>query len=164
MPMDKNNQFDAMRGDDDEDKLPPVPSAATNIGQPGSDLNNTISRLQKYLPQQPTQDVVPYDPNAGTLTNIGRFALNNAATDQFGGGVPGVGAVENVAKEGATEMPNISKLLTASPSDVATAQDVANAAAKIANKGQAGSDILRARTQNVLSRAVDLAARNKKGR
>lgn len=58
-----------------------------------------LEDMKKTLLQDPDkeEDPVPYDPESGTLTNIGRFLANNVAKDQgLAGMVPAAGIVREV--------------------------------------------------------------------
>ena len=54
----------------------------------------TLDKIKKLItPSNPDteEDPVPYDPNAGTLTNVGRFMANNVAKDPGYAGMLPVG-------------------------------------------------------------------------
>jgi hypothetical protein len=65
-----------------------------------SDLLQKMLASQKNdLDSDKEEDAVPYDPQAGTLTNIGRFLANNAMSKSAGmaGMMPVAGAVRAAA-------------------------------------------------------------------
>jgi len=127
------------------------------------------------------EDVVPYDPNSGTLTNIGRFMLNNLATDQgLGGAMPVAGSVKAVTKavqaapKEAINIPLIAKLMGKTEPAVeqstrlfgdnaatSTARTTADITADMAQNNLANAvDV--AKTQQQLSRAVDMQQRSER--
>lgn len=104
-----------------------------------------LKKLQAQMTQDPDKedDAVPYDPNGGTLTNIGRFLANNAMSKSGGmsGMMPVAGAVKAVAAapelaEGAVAMgknifapiveqsPAIAKAIESNPESVSLGRNV----------------------------------------
>lgn len=58
-----------------------------------------LDLLKSVTPKDKEEDVVPYDEQSGTLMNIGRYMLNNAAKDPgYAGMMPVAGALKGVPK------------------------------------------------------------------
>ncbi len=107
-----NKSLDPSKLDPDAGKDIPIPQSpmpSFNNTELPMVVKNKLSKLQQYLPPSgPQEDAVPYDPNAGTMMNIGRFALNNLAGDQLSGAMPVAGSIKAVGKL-AEEAPAIMK-------------------------------------------------------
>ncbi len=97
-----NKALDPPRLDPNSGKdiiIPPSEMPKFPEGEQPTVAPNKLSSLKKYMPSmEQEEDVIPYDPNSGTLMNIGRFALNNLATDKFSGGMPVAGSVKAIGK------------------------------------------------------------------
>jgi hypothetical protein len=123
-----------------------------------------FATLQAMMNKDPNSepDAYPYDPNSGTLTNIGRFALSNLAKDPGVGGVlPVAGAVKAIAGE-APEAAEALSRLGMFGRDVANTTEASNDAmdAALAPGAAAGSGVDAIRAQQAQSRALDFAQRN----
>lgn len=132
-------------------------------------------KLSQYLPPESTEDKVPYDPNSGTIANIGRFALNNLASDRLSGAFPAAGSMKLLAPLMEEAAPRAGGILggelAAKSAMNATAEKALQAAApegesmlqsqlKLLNPESAGptmTDV--ARSQQSASRAIDQADR-----
>ena len=108
-----------------------------------------------YAAEKP--DAMPYDPNSGTLANIGRFMASNAAKDQgMAGMMPAAGSIGAVARglapeaaeaglgAAARETPSIGANIAAQRSVPAAAEGLAARQAAgelkpLASGGQQGS-------------------------
>ncbi len=171
-----NKSLDPPSLDPDSGKDIPIPQSQLPSAAPAGSMNMIKQKLSQYLPKEDTEDKVPYDPNAGTMTNIGRFALNNLASDKFSGAFPAAGALKlaaPLAEEVATRGGGIlggelaAKAAMNHTADSALAHAAANPETEslIENQlkllspsqGNQLSDV--ARTQQQASRAIDYADR-----
>lgn len=149
--LENENNQEQQNLQDDEDRRNKGLNDLMNKGSPPPSIS-------KYLPDQNQEDVIPYDQNAGTLINVGRFALNNLAMDKFGGGFPLAGSLKSVAPA----VEGMSSVLGREAAGKAAMNLAAEEALNAAKAGQVGPTMIDvARSQNAASRAIDMADRFK---
>lgn len=114
-----------------------------------------ILELMKKKYGSPQDDVIPYDPDKGTLMNIGRFIANNAVTDPgIAGAIPMLGSLKVLSRfpkiEGIIES---GRMVPDAAETLSTRGLVNSNLAKLAEKGALTQDDLLRQSQK-LQRAV----------
>lgn len=123
-----------------------------------------FEKLKQHLGQiDPSQqeDPIPYDPNAGTLTNVGRFVANNVASDPgYAGMFPVAGSLKMAGKFAQEVAPGIIQKAEQLVPKAANSSELLNslyAAAQKPGSGVGMKEIAAATQKN--NAAMDILAR-----